>query len=32
VAIGETLTFAAKAVAGDDPLAAADLFHAAVIE
>jgi len=32
VAIGEALAFAAKAVAGDDPLAAADLFHASVIE
>jgi len=32
VAISEALAFAAKAVAGDDPLTAADLFHAAVIE
>jgi len=32
MAIGEALAFAAKAVASDDPLAAADLFHASMIE
>ena len=32
VAIGKALAFAPKTVAGDDPLATADLFHAAVIE